>query len=494
MIGYRISAVTTTGIYCRPGCPAQPLATHVEGYPSAAAAEAAGFRACLRCRPYRFPPPPSWYGEGLICQAVRLVLDGGLDHATEAELGARLGLSGRHLRRLFQAKVGVTPTELARSTRTHFARRLLDDTDLSVTEIAFAAGYGSVRQLNRDCQEIFRASPGELRAKRRRGDRLVADGGLPVRLPVLGRLDPGGLLVALGADLLPDVEALVGAPPGGAYRRTIEVEGDVGVLELVVSAEPGSELVARFHLPHWSGLLHLSERARRLAGLAMDHERASVALQGDGLLGDSARARPGLRSPGAWDPLQAALGTLFEEQLGPRRGVVALRKLTAAAGSAVAGLRPFGLSLVFPTATPIATGPSDSWGLPGDLSRRAARLAGAIAAGDLPTDGSTTLDDLLVAARGAGLGAGGASRFAYRLGEQDAFPEADERVLRGLSVLTGAPVSREDAGALAERWRPWRGLAATHLAVLGLAGRAGRDRDDASLADRLPDRDVLRCS
>jgi AraC family transcriptional regulator of adaptative response / DNA-3-methyladenine glycosylase II len=140
------AAVVTTGIYCRPGCGAHPLAEHVTRFPIAAAAEAAGYRACLRCRPYRVPQPLIWNGPELVCRAVSQILDGVLDDGTVGQLAGRLGVSERHLRRLFATHVGVTPDGLACSVRTHFARRLLDDTDLTITEVAFAAGFGSLRQ------------------------------------------------------------------------------------------------------------------------------------------------------------------------------------------------------------------------------------------------------------------------------------------------------------------------------------------------------------
>jgi methylphosphotriester-DNA--protein-cysteine methyltransferase len=172
-----VNAVITTCIYCRPGFSAKPRPENVRTYPMAAAAEAAGYRACLRCRPYRYPPQVTWTTTpGLVCRAVRMILAGSLDDGAEAELGARLGVSGRHLRRLFTQQLGITPDGLAQSQRTHFARRLLDDTDLSVMQIACATGFGSVRQLNRACRQVFRMSPSELRARRRVTDRLVADG------------------------------------------------------------------------------------------------------------------------------------------------------------------------------------------------------------------------------------------------------------------------------------------------------------------------------
>ena len=184
-----VQAVTTTGIYCVPSCSARPHPGNVVRYGSPAAAEAAGFRACLRCRPYRSAPVAT-PGPELVCRAVHLIGEGALDGRTEDDLARRLGVSARHLRRLFAEHVGTTPDRLARSNRTHFARRLLDDTDLTVTDIASASGFGSLRQLNRACQEIFRASPTELRARRRPPGGRPADGALAARWAGPGR-SPG---------------------------------------------------------------------------------------------------------------------------------------------------------------------------------------------------------------------------------------------------------------------------------------------------------------
>src|SRR4051794_5287829 len=200
------SAVVTTGIYCVPSCGGRPHPGNVRRFETAAAAEASGFRACHRCRPYRTEHPFGWTAPDLVCRAIQMVIDGALDHGGEADLGARLGVSARHLRRLFLAHVGVTPDQLARSRRAHFARRLLDDTDMTVTEVAFASGFGSVRQMNRACQDIFRATPRELRARRRQSDRLVADGGLVLRLPFAGPLDWDGMLAYFSARAIPGVE------------------------------------------------------------------------------------------------------------------------------------------------------------------------------------------------------------------------------------------------------------------------------------------------
>src|SRR5690348_1092957 len=148
----------TTGIYCRPGCGARPRADNVRTFELAASAEAAGFRACLRCRPYRVAGSVPWDAPELVCRAIQMIIAGALDEGTEGDLAARLGLSERHLRRLFHEHLGVTPDQFARSRRAHFARRLLDDTDLTVIDVAFAAGFGSLRQFNRTMREVFRES------------------------------------------------------------------------------------------------------------------------------------------------------------------------------------------------------------------------------------------------------------------------------------------------------------------------------------------------
>src|SRR5580704_7401893 len=220
------SAVVTTGIYCRPGCTAKPLARNCRTFEHPAAAEAAGFRACYRCRPYRVAAPVPASAPELVCEAVQQIIGGALDDGgTETTLAARIGLSARHLRRLFLAHLGMSPDQLARSRRAHFARRLLDDTDLAVSDIAFAAGFGSLRQFNRAMQDVFRASPTSLRSRRHRADRLAADGGLALRLPVVPGYDWDAMRAFLAARLVPGVEAV----DGDTYRRTITMAGAPGL-------------------------------------------------------------------------------------------------------------------------------------------------------------------------------------------------------------------------------------------------------------------------
>ncbi len=416
-------------------------------FPLAAAAEAAGYRACLQCRPYRWPECVTWSGPELVCRAVRMILDGALDNSTEEELGRRLGVSPRHLRRLFTTELGVTPDGVARSARAHFARRLLDDTDLSMLEIALATGFGSVRQFNRACQEIFRDAPLRLRARRRKADRLVADGGLALRLAFRGPLDWHGLVSFLAARSIPGVEHV----SGGTYRRTILVAGDPGVLEL----SPGGDdhLVLVIHLPHWEGLVHLVARARRIANLDLELDEPAAQLSADPVIGPLLRARPGLRPPGTWDPFEAGVRVILGQQITITAASTIAGRLVERLGTPVEGLRALGLTHTFPPAATLADADLDALGMPGARQRTIRAFARAVAEDAVRLDGSVGLDELVGSLTAIeGLGPWTANTLALRLGEPDAFPASDLGLRRALESPT-----------VAHRWRPWRALAAMHL-------------------------------
>jgi AraC family transcriptional regulator, regulatory protein of adaptative response / DNA-3-methyladenine glycosylase II len=438
-----VAGVVTTGIYCRPGCSARPRADNVRAFTLPAAAEAAGYRSCLRCRPYRWPQSVGWEPPELVCRAVRLILDGALDHGTEDELGARLGISGRHLRRLFRTHLGVTPDGLARSARVHFARRLLDDTDLTVTEIAFATGFGSLRQLNRACREVFRESPRMLRARRRKSDRLVADGGLLLRLTYRGELDWDSLLAFLSSRAIPGVEYV----SGDTYRRTIVSDGDPGVIELWPGGDDHLLLLA--HLPHWQELVHLAQRVRRIAGLDFDLVEANEHLGGDPAIGPLIAGRPGLRPPGTWDAFETGVRAIVGQQVTVAGANTLTGRLVERFGTRVPGLEQIGLTHVFPSPETVAEAELDGLGLTRTRAEAIRGLAQAVVDDRIRLDGSVSLDALVSSLTAVkGLGSWTAHYLALRLGEPDAFP-------------TNVPLLE------AERWRPWRALAATHLWLAG---------------------------
>jgi AraC family transcriptional regulator, regulatory protein of adaptative response / DNA-3-methyladenine glycosylase II len=473
------NGVVTTGIYCLPGCNGRPLAHNVRVFPLAASAEAAGFRACLRCRPYRMQPSASGMGPELVCQAVRLVIDGAMDHGTEHDLGARLGISGRQLRRLFDRHLGVTPDQLARSARVHFARRLLDDTDLPVTELAFAAGFGSVRQFNRSCLEVFRAAPGDLRARRRVSDRLRADGGLALRAPFQPPLDWDAMLGHLRACAIPGVEHV----SADSYRRTVVIDGDPGVLEL----SPGGpeHLVFRAHLPHWAGLIHVVRRARRIASLDADIEAANRDLGTDPLVGGLVAARPGMRLPGAWDPFEAGIGVIVTGQASPSGTTATMGRLVERHGGYVPGLRALGLTHVFPSPAGLAAADLSGLGLGASRISAIRGLARAVTDGAVDLDRVDRLETLIASLTAIrGLSTAAAHCLATRLGHPDAFPAASPALLRAMAQATGRAMTAQEAQEIAGRWRPWRAHAAMHL------GHQAGPGDDSS--DPLPA--ALRCA
>jgi len=449
------SAIVTTGIYCRPGCPAQPLPENRRLYGLAAAAEAAGYRACHRCRPYRSAPTLTWTSPELVCRAVQMILDGALDKGTEPELAARLGVSARHLRRYFAAHLGVSPDGLARSHRAHFARRLLDDTEMTVLEIAFASGFGSLRQFNRICKDVFRASPRELRAKRRLKDRLAADGGLLLRLPFHGPLDWDAMLTYFSRRAIPGVERIA----DGVYRRTIVVRGDPGVLELY---RGGSDhLLMLAHLPHWRELIHVVERARRIASLDLDLSEPTDHLSDDPTIGPLLAARPGIRVPGTWDPFETGVRAIIGRQATEAGANTISSRLVARLGTPVPGLAQFGLTHAFPSVETLVTADLSNLGLTKRQSAAIRSFARATAEDRVRLDRSVSLDSLVSSLTALeGVGTWTADYLALRLGERDAYPTTDRGLRRALESPALPPGAHAE---IAEPWRPWRALAATHL-------------------------------
>jgi AraC family transcriptional regulator of adaptative response / DNA-3-methyladenine glycosylase II len=448
------SAVRTTGIYCRPGCGARPRAENVTTFELAATAEAAGYRACLRCRPYRMIGHVAPNAPELVCRAVQLIIAGALDDGDEAALGRRLAVSARHLRRLFRDHVGVTPSQLAYSRRAHFARRLLDDSDLTITEVAFASGFSSVRHFNRAMRDVFRSAPRDLRKHRRRNDRLIADGGLTLRLPFDPPFDWDATLASLSRRAIPGVESIV----DGVYRRTIVLDGAPGMLEL--SAGGTDHLLLRAHLPYWEGLIHVVERAAHMAGIDGDVVAGETLLATDPVLGTIVQRHAGLRVTGAWGPFEASVQAIVSQALDLAATRERLATMTRAYGTHVPGL-PHGLSHVFPSADTIAESDLAGWFLPRQTADAITAFASAVATDAVRLDGSASLDDLIVSLVAIpGIEKNTAHQIALRLGYHDAFPDGDSAVRCALQQVVPA-VRAVDATL--ERWRPWRGLAVTHL-------------------------------
>lgn len=463
-----ISAVRTTGIYCRAGCSARPLARNVFRYTSAVAAEAAGFRPCLRCRPDRMPPTVDGDTDALVGRALLLIADGALDETSEDGLAARLGVTARHLRRLFHERVGATPVFVARSRRAHFARRLLDETDLRIVDVALTSGFSSVRQLNREMLTVFRFTPTELRSRRLASDRLVADGGIRLRVPYAGALAFEDLLAYFRSRAIPGVEAV----DQHTYRRTITVCGEPGVIEVAQAAD-GRHLLVVAHLPTLGALIDDIARCRRLFGL--DRTAAEdTPLARDPVLAPLIAARPGLRVPGAWDPFESAVRVLLGQQISVAGATTLAGRLVEALGAPVPGLDAMRLTHVFPPATRVAETSVERLrriGLPEARARAIRDFARAYATERIHLDSAASFPATIEALEALpGIGPWTAHLIALRAcGQPDAFPSGDLGLRRVAGRLTGSsdPLPAPAVEAMAEAWRPHRALAAMHLWMAG---------------------------
>ncbi len=448
----------TTGVYCRPICPVRmPKAENVRFYPSAAAAAAAGFRPCLRCRPESSPGAPVARGTGAtVARALRLIDEGALDRDGVDALAARLGVGARHLGRLFVRHLGASPIQVAQTRRLHLAVKLLDETDLAVTEIAYAAGFGSVRRFNEVVRATYRRPPGSLRRRRNR----EAATGLRLELAYRPPLDWSHLLAFLELRAVPGLEEVA----GGRYRRTIALGGRHGWIE-VGHMEETYKLELLVHFPDVSALAGIVARVRAAFDLDADPLTIERDLAADPLLAGRLAAAPGLRVPGAWDGFELAVRAV----LGQAISVVAARTLTARLverfGPEV-GER--GCARIFPSAETLAAADLDGLGIPAPRAAAIRALACAVADGKLDFASPPELDALAAALESLpGLGPWTAQYIAMRAGRQpDAFPCGDLGLRRGAAACLGelgATLSARKLEGLADRWRPWRAYAAMHL-------------------------------
>lgn len=438
--------VRTTGVYCRPICPSRtPLARNVDFYAHPAAAEAAGFRPCRRCRPETAPGSADWDGSSAIVErAMRLIDEGALDDGSVEVLAARLHVGGRHLRRLFADHLGTSPDAVARSRRAHLARRLLAETDLRVADIAFAAGFGSVRQCNDVIRETFRATPSELRG---RSPVAAGAGTLTLRLAVREPFDGAALLDWFRGRAVDGLETV----DGTGYRRNVVVDDRIGSVEL----RPGRDHVGlAVDLPPGTGLGGVVGGARRLFDLLADPEAVDAHLASDDLLRGLVAARPGIRVPGAWSGFEAAVRAVVGQQISVRAARTVLGRVVAAYGPSTPGA-----AAAFPGPDDLADAPLEACGIIGRRAETIRTIAGLVLAGDLALDGSLDHDALTsVLLRVPGVGPWTASAIALRIGEPDAFPAGDLHLMRVLGATTPRAVE-----ARAEGWRPWRAYAAMQL-------------------------------
>jgi len=462
--GWFVTAVTTTGIYCRPSCPAMtPKRRNVTFHPTAAAAQLAGFRACRRCRPDASPGSPEWnVRSDTVARAMRLIADGAVDRDDVGGLASRLGYSDRQLHRLLTAEVGAGAQSLARAQRAHTARVLIETTEMAFAEVAFAAGFASIRQFNDTVRAVFATNPRDLRtsAARRPGTPQPAPGLISLRLPVRPPFDGQGLMRILALKSVPGVEQA----DGETYGRALQLPH--GEATIVLRAA-GDHVACELSLADPRDVVPAVARARRLLDLDADSAAVDDVLGSDPLLAPLVAAWPGMRVPGAVDGLEMAVKAVIGQQVsvaGARtvaaRLASAYGKPVTATGSGCAGQ----VAHHFPTADALAGIDPETLPMPRSRGRTLVALCAAVAGGELDLDAGADRDETTAALLALpGIGPWTADYVRMRaLGDPDVLLTTDLGVRRGLERL-GSPGDPRWAAAAGLRWRPWRSYAVLHL-------------------------------
>jgi AraC family transcriptional regulator of adaptative response / DNA-3-methyladenine glycosylase II len=456
--GWFVTAVRTTGIYCRPSCPATtPKRRNVTFFPTSAAAQLAGFRACRRCRPDASPGSPEWnVRSDTVARAMRLISDGAVDREGVAGLAARLGYSERQLHRLLVAELGAGAQALARAQRAHTARTLVETTDLKLSEVAFAAGFASIRQFNDTVRAVFATTPGDLRATAAGRGRAPVPGTMVLRLATRRPFDGRWLLDLLASKALPGVEAY----DGTTFRRALLLPHG----EATVDLQPADDhVLATLRLEDPRDVVPAVARVRRLLDLDADSAAVDELLGADPLLGPVVRGRPGIRVPGAVDGAEMAVRAVIGQQVSVAGARTVAGRLVTAYGKPLT--RPDGgLTHHFPAPDVLANVDPEQLPMPRARGRSVVGLARAVATGQLDLDPAAERDAAVAALRALpGIGQWTQDYLLMRvLGDPDSFLTTDLGVRRGLERLgvAGDPAA---ATAAAEAWRPWRSYAVMHL-------------------------------
>jgi AraC family transcriptional regulator of adaptative response / DNA-3-methyladenine glycosylase II len=450
-------AATSTRLYCRPSCPArQPKRANARFYPTAAAAQSAGFRACKRCRPDAAPGSPEWnWRADRVARAMRLIADGTVDREGVPGLAKRLGFSERHLRRLLSEQVGATPVALARAQRANTARLLIQSTAMPFAEAALAAGFHSVRQFNDTIRDVFASTPSEMRDRSNRA-RPRSPGVVELRLSCREPFDGPALLRFLELRAVAGLEDV----SAGSYRRALTLPHGVGIVELTPELRAVRCLL---RLDDLRDLATAVARCRRLLDLDADPLAIAEALGPDEVIGGLVRARPGLRVPGCVDGDELALRAVLGQRASLRAARTQAARLVETFGTPLE--QPRGtVTHLFPPPAVLAEADPKAFAKLGPgrdaLQTLAARLASGEARIDAGSDPGEALTRLLAI---RGIGPWTAAYVAMRgFHDPDAFPHGDAGLRRALKAL-GRPDDPRSIAALQQRWRPWRAYAALQL-------------------------------
>lgn len=479
-------AVTTTKIYCRPICPARsPKDAHIRYYSTAAAARAAGFRPCLRCRPEASPGTPAWLGtSSLVSRGLRLITEGALDRDSVDALADRLGVTARHLRRLFVQHLGATPIDVALTRRVHFAKKLIDETRLPLAQVALAAGFGSLRRFNGEIRQVYSRTPTQLRMLARLSG--VASGSTyRFRLTYRPPYDWAAMMGFLAARATPGVERV----EANRYQRSIAADGTAGTIS-IAPAEDGAALWLDVDGVEPRSLLHIVERVRRMFDIGADPAVITEHLGGDTLLKRPLAAHPGIRTPGAWDPFELSVRAILGQQISVAAATTIAGRVAERWGTPIGSQQSAVLSQqsavlsqqsavisqrLFPTPEQLADAPLEEAGIIRSRADTLRALARAVAGGGVRFDGVSTVPALRAI---PGIGEWTAQYIAMRaLSEPDSFPTGDLVLRRMAGGCTARELDRRS-----EAWRPWRSYAVM------LLWQAARDREERNRRTRHEDR------
>jgi len=462
--------VKTTGIYCRPICPAvAPKSENVSFYPSAAAASEAGFRPCLRCRPECAPGTPAWGGTSTtVRRGLRLIAGGALDDGDVEELADRLGVTSRHLRRLFTKHLGASPVAVAHTQRLHFAKRLIDETELPMSHVSSAAGYGSIRRFNDTFKKTYGRAPRELR---KFGEESIVNGNavtLSVRLPYRKPFSWPAMLEFFAGRATPGVESVT----GDTYRRTISLGDRHGVI--AVSPAGSKKLSAYLRLTiqcvDTGALFEIVQRSREMFDLDAPISEISTTLKRDESLQGLIRKSPGMRVPGAWDGFELMIRAILGQQISVKAATTLAGRIADQYGERLSlsdEAGDVGLRRIFPSADRLRHARFSNIGLVRSRAETIRRVAAAAADGELNFDVTQEPEDFCRSLTSIkGVGDWTAQYVAMRvLKNPDAFPSSDLGLLKAVDLI-GNQTGRTTPAELlrrAESWRPWRAYAALLL-------------------------------
>lgn len=461
--GHFYVAVKTTGIYCRPICPANaPKSENVSFYPSAAAASEAGYRPCLRCRPESAPGTPAWSGTSTtVRRGLRLISTGALDDGNVEMLADRLGVTSRHLRRLFSAHLGASPLAVAHTQRLHFAKRLIDETRMPMNHIADAAGYGSVRRFNDAFKNTYQRTPRDLRSFRDRKELHDRNATLSVCLTCRTPFNWASMLEFFAHRAIPGVEMVVGE----VYKRTISMNGEQGVVSVSPGNKDGS-LALTLDGVATGNLFEVVQRTREIFDLDAPVGEIEKTLQKDPVLAAMLKQQQGIRVPGAWDGFELTVRAILGQQISVAAATTLAGRIAKRYGEPLQAdtkSHDTGLAFVFPTPARLARARFNDIGLVRSRAATIRSLSAAVIRGDIDFDFSQDPDDFCDRLKAIkGIGDWTAQYVAMRvLKHPDAFPTADLGLLKAID--TPHRVSSTTLSQRAENWRPWRAYAALLL-------------------------------